>query len=775
MVALCWLVILVLGLVILLLQGDKPDWLWSAEVTALLVTGLLATLLFRFMLHKRRKAEQALAESEDRFSSLAANVPGIIFRCSTAEGGWEILFISDAVELLTGRFAEDFTQTRSRPLAPVIHPEDKERSEEPFWKQAIKGEDYSLEYRIIRRDGQIRWMMERGRGVLDGRGMFKWVDGAIFDVTERKLAEVEQLEHVRLLENLERVDQAIRTAHDLDSMMSAVLETTRLIFGSDRAWLLYPCDPEAPDWGVPMERSSKEFPGAGELDVRFPMTPEVTRALANALEADGPVPYDTLSELKVPASMQEQFSVKAQLVMALYPRTGKPWLFGIHQCTHPRVWFEEEQLLFREIGRRLSDALTSLLTHRILQESEIKFRTFAEQTMLGVGVIQNDRFRYLNKALADMFEYDVNTALSWKPGEYAKVIHPEDRAFVMEQARRKQHGDKEVVGNYVFRGLTSGGEPRWMEIHSQTIDYEGENALLMSLTDITSRKEVQDELAELNRGLENIVAERTRDLRVKAEELEAANERLMRLDEMKSALVTTVAHDLRTPLTSVLGFAKIMKRDFNRSFGPLAKGDDKLARKAKRIVSNLEIIAGEGARLSRLMDDFLDLSKIESGRVEWRDTDVSVSACLERAMFNIGRRLASKPGVRVKSAIAEALPTLYMDRGRLEQVLTHLLDNAVKFTEEGDIQVRISSRDGIMRIEVEDPGVGIPVEEQKNIFDTFHQVGTGDTLQDTLKGTGLGLTISKQIVNHYNGTISVFSEGEKGSRFVVELPLGGAG
>jgi len=221
----------------------------------------------------------------------------------------------------------------------------------------------------------------------------------------------------------------------------------------------------------------------------------------------------------------------------------------------------------------------------------------------------------------------------------------------------------------------------------------------------------------------------------------------------------------------VLGFAKIMKRDFNRSFGPLVKDDDKLARKAARIVSNLEIIVNEGARLTKLMDDFLDLSTIESGRMEWKDSLVAAPASLERALDNIGERLQAKPEVRVSPEVAPGLPELYMDGRRLEQVLTHLLDNAVKFTTRGEIVVRVSAKDAIMRMEVDDPGKGIPKDELENIFDTFYQLGTGDTLHDTLKGTGLGLTIARQIVSHYGGAISVFSEEGKGSRFVVELPV----
>ncbi len=769
--AVCWLVILAVGTVLLFLEGAPDRRLWSIEIGALVVTGVLATLLSRFMVRERRKAEQALAESEDRFFSLEANVPGIIFRCASAEKGWVTLFLSEAAELVTGRTAAELGRHQSRPLATVIHPDDLEKAEAPYWEQAVKGQDYSVEYRILRKDGRIRWMQERGRGVLDGRGMFKWVDGAVFDVTERKLSEAEQQEHVRLLENLDRVDRATRGSMDLESMMSGALDAMREIYGSDRAWLLYPCDPEAAFWEVPMERTSEHYPGAGELETGLPMNPDMRRVFIQALGAEGPVAYDSGDGLDVPGILERDFSVKAQLVMVLFPRTGKPWLLGMHQCGYSRVWQEEEQQLFREIGRRLSDALSSLLTYRSLQESEAKFRSFVENTMLGVAVMQDDRFQFGNRAMADVFGHDWETLMALEPGEVLKLIHPEDRAFVERQARRKQHGHEDAVGNYVFRALDRDGGVRWLEIYSKTIDYDGRPAILMSLLNVTDTKLAQDELAELNRNLEDVIAERTRDLREKAEELEAANKRLMRLDETKSALVTTVAHDLRTPLTSVLGFAKIMKRDFNRSFGPLVKDDDKLARKAARIVSNLEIIVNEGARLTKLMDDFLDLSTIESGRMEWKDSLVAAPASLERALDNIGERLQAKPEVRVSPEVAPGLPELYMDGRRLEQVLTHLLDNAVKFTTRGEIVVRVSAKDAIMRMEVDDPGKGIPKDELENIFDTFYQLGTGDTLHDTLKGTGLGLTIARQIVSHYGGAISVFSEEGKGSRFVVELPV----
>ncbi len=288
--------------------------------------------------------------------------------------------------------------------------------------------------------------------------------------------------------------------------------------------------------------------------------------------------------------------------------------------------------------------------------------------------------------------------------------------------------------------------------------------------EVADRKKAEANLADLNHRLEQLVEERTRELARKAEELEIANQRLMELDEMKSSFLSAVSHELRTPLTSVLGFAKIIRKEFSRYFKTLSAGDEVLEEKSRRIEHNLEIIETEGVRLTRMINDVLDLNKIESGHLEWDDELLNPGDIVRRVVNFMSGLYSSKPGVELELDIRGNLPELRIDSDRLEQVLINLLNNAYKFTRQGVVTVVcLANGNGNLLIKVSDTGEGIPPEDLEGIFDKFYQ-GRQGFLQSGSQGAGLGLAISKNIVTHYGGRIWAESELGRGSTFHVVLP-----
>ena len=286
-----------------------------------------------------------------------------------------------------------------------------------------------------------------------------------------------------------------------------------------------------------------------------------------------------------------------------------------------------------------------------------------------------------------------------------------------------------------------------------------------------SIQEMQARLKGLYDRQENTIRERTRDLARKAEELEGANLRLRELDEMKSSFLSSVSHELRTPLTSVLGFARLIDKDFATAFQVLGRGNPPLERKAKRIRGNLGIIVNEGERLTRLINDFLDLAKIESGKLEWHDRLLDMDAIVHRAVEATSNRFAEKPQVGLFVEAAQGLPSLVADPDRLTQVVVNLLDNAAKFTDQGRVDVSLGTGErGVIELHIKDTGQGIPEEELELIFDKFHQLRPKDTINRKPPGTGLGLAICKQIVEHYRGVIRVVAQPGQGAEFIVTLP-----
>ncbi len=260
-------------------------------------------------------------------------------------------------------------------------------------------------------------------------------------------------------------------------------------------------------------------------------------------------------------------------------------------------------------------------------------------------------------------------------------------------------------------------------------------------------------------------------------DITALRERQAQLEEMdslKSSFLSSVSHELRTPLTSVRGFAKLIRRDFERYFLPEA-GDAKLESRARRIVENIGIVQNESERLTRLINDVLDLSKIEAGTTSWNDTAFSIADLLRSAFKTASGQFADKPRIEPRLTLPDPLPEVEADYDRVFQIVINLINNAVKFTESGVIEVSAQALpEGWVEIAVRDTGAGIPEGELEKIFDKFHQAARQDTLSDKPTGTGLGLSICKQIVEHYGGEIWVESVPGEGSRFVFTLPvLGG--
>ncbi|MEH2220625.1 MAG: PAS domain S-box protein [Nostoc sp.] len=240
------------------------------------------------------------------------------------------------------------------------------------------------------------------------------------------------------------------------------------------------------------------------------------------------------------------------------------------------------------------------------------------------------------------------------------------------------------------------------------------------------------------------------------------------IDKMKTDFISTVSHELRTPLTSVLGFASIIKEKLETDVFPIISTEDrKLQKTIKRVSDNLNIIVSEAERLTSLINDVLDIAKMEAGKVEWQMQPLDPSELIHWAT-NSTASLFETNGLQLVSEIESGLPQIVGDRNRLLQVLINLISNAVKFTESGCVTCRVKQgHDGVC-ISVIDTGIGIAPEDQPKVFEKFRQVG--DTLTDKPKGTGLGLPICKQIVDHHGGRIWVESEPGKGSVFSFIIP-----
>jgi PAS domain S-box-containing protein len=253
-----------------------------------------------------------------------------------------------------------------------VHPEDRASWTEALERGFSEAASVEGEFRVVPPQGPLKHLQAIVHPVFTACGEVEEFVGTVVDVTERKRAEEEHQAQLWFLESMDSIDRAIQGTSDLERMMSDVLDVVLVIFRCDRAWLVHPCDPEVDSHRVRIERSRPEYIGAFGVGVDIPNEPGVAGVSRSVLASNGPVRFDPESDSALPPQLAERFSIKSMIAMPVCPKVDKPYMFALHQCTHPRVWTPQEERLFHEVGRRLADALDTLLMFRNLRESERK-------------------------------------------------------------------------------------------------------------------------------------------------------------------------------------------------------------------------------------------------------------------------------------------------------------------------------------------------------------------------------------------------------------------
>jgi signal transduction histidine kinase len=273
--------------------------------------------------------------------------------------------------------------------------------------------------------------------------------------------------------------------------------------------------------------------------------------------------------------------------------------------------------------------------------------------------------------------------------------------------------------------------------------------LSLSRTEVDAFDEDEVELVAL---LGRLVATAVQNIRSYEAERSTVEE-LRRLSALRADFVSLVSHELRSPMAAVIGAARTLQERW-RTLNPYLR------------VAFLALIADETNRLAALIGDVLDTSRIEAGTFTYRFTDVDVAALISDA---VGAAGMGQDEVRVRADLADTLPRIRGDAERLRQVISNLIDNAVKYSPSGDeVAVRARPEDGHVLVEVRDNGPGIPVEQQRVIFEKFGRADVGGAAKP---GTGLGLFIARSIAEAHGGSLDVRSRPDEGATFVLLLPV----
>ena len=367
----------------------------------------------------------------------------------------------------------------------------------------------------------------------------------------------------------------------------------------------------------------------------------------------------------------------------------------------------------------------------VARRSEAQMRRVVEGSAQGIIVRTESQVLYMNNSFARLVGYaSAHECMAAAPKHANSMIHPDDLELVASRIRARLAGE-ETVSSYEIRLLRRDGSAVWVEAHAALVNWDGQAASLSWLNDISCRKAIEAELVHSKEAAE--FANRT-----------------------KTEFLANMSHELRTPLNAVLGFSEMIARGM---FGPIA---DKYVEYANDIHKS-------GEHLLALVNDVLDLAKLEAGKLELRESDICLHEMVGECLLLLRNR-AREGGVDLHAELPPNLPPLRADGRAVKQLLLNFLSNAVKFTQTGgEVSIRADAHPGRgLNLSVSDTGIGMSAAEIEVALSPFGQVDS--KLARKHQGTGLGLPICKSLMELHGGDLTVTSRPNEGTTLTARFP-----
>ena len=402
----------------------------------------------------------------------------------------------------------------------------------------------------------------------------------------------------------------------------------------------------------------------------------------------------------------------------------------------------------RSAEAAVQDLAEQEIRARSREREHMRFRELLEAAPDAIIEVDREgRIVLLNKATEQLFGYQREELL----GQPVEVLIPEN-VRAGHSKHRNEYWERPTTRpmgtGLKLEGQRKNGSRFPVEISLSPVQFEEGFRVSAIIRDVSERRRAEEQLRTIQETY-------TEELAAKNRELQARNEEVERANHLKSEFLSGMSHELRTPLHTIIGFTELLEEEIQ---GPL---NDKQRRYMRHIHQDSQ-------HLLALINDVLDLSKIESGQIELQREIFPVSDALEEAVASIRPRGEAK-SIQIEIIVPDPMH-VYADRLRFKQILYNLLSNAVKFTPQGGrVSVQVNRKKEFVEVSVLDTGVGIPASAHHSVFDKFYQVGQRQA--GGIEGTGLGLAITRHLVEEHGGSIQLESEPGQGSRFTFSIPV----
>lgn len=602
----------------------------------------------------------------------------------------------------------------------------------PFARVKNSGKPvYGIRHAIEMQDGRKKLLEVNAAPVFGGKGELTSIVATVQDITER-------ISNEKHIEHLNSVLNAVRKINQLiirEEKRSVITQEVCNILTSTRnftnAWL-----------ALVNEKQEVVMANASGIDYRF-------QSFQNRLkEGYQPECMRRVLEEKTTFIPDKSQHCRDCPLTDSYEGTGnislclkhRNQVYGILNVSLPVEILKnkEELTLLEELAHDIGFALYNIelseekaSMERSLMQSEHKFRTLMENAFDGIYLTKGKHFEYVNHRFCEITGYSARE-LTAPDFNFDQLLTEESKRIVSERYKARTRNEK-IPHRYEMQLLTGEGRVKYVELSTVSIDHAQEISVMGIMRDVTQRKLAEQELLKAKK---------------KAEES----------DRLKSAFLANMSHEIRTPMNGILGFTQLLK-------------DQEFPKEKQQ--EFLEIIDSRSHHLLQLINDIIDISKIEAGQLQISKKDFSLNRLLKELYDLYSSELKNRGKTHIELELATPLEdensAIHSDELRLRQILTNLLSNGVKFTESGQITFGYELPDQqSIRFFVRDSGPGIPADQQEIIFDRFRQANESVTRE--YGGTGLGLAICKNLVEQIGGKLWVHSKEGEGSVFYFTIP-----